>query len=362
MTNDEYIEIYNRFAELPERMKAIVQQREAAEQFANYLNERQADIEPYSAVCAEIEQFCTSGDIGGNDIYDKMQHEIDNLNELTVALEQMNDAEAAISCSDMASIVEDSQRLRGFCSKEIALEQVSDTIERVKKMTDRLKKAFKKEKKKLNRIVDDTKSTIWREEAEQMKKEIAKVSVIDDKFLSELKKSIYNAEKKRQDDINEMLKKHKCLREGGRFYKKHNEVTKRENLSYEKIFQDSDFFEKETIYCRLVEYCVERNKAINGIICSSIGVLLCGVAIFLGFSFWGFEADEFSGLFPIILGSLCLISLIGFSWHWSDPDTEYWFAIIQLICGLLFFPGIGLLCYGIWYILKWIFEFISGLV
>lgn len=335
MNIDKYIEVCNRFAELPDRLKAIEQQRESAEEFARFLNERQADIEPYSAVCAEIEQFCTSGNIGSIEIYDKIRHEIDNLKELTGALELMNDSESAISCSDMASIVDESQRLQVFCNMEMTLEQVSDTIERAKKMTDSLKEAFKKEKNMLNEIVDNARSSIWGENANQMKKEIAEASVIDDVFISELKRSIPDAQKKRQDDINEMLKKHRCLRKGGRFYKKHNEVIKRDNLSYDGnrhlCFCNANFLDKETHYCNIVEYCVDRNKTIIGITCSSIGVLLCGVAIFLGFNYWGFETDEFSGLFPIILGSLCLISILGFIWHWNDECTTFWEAILRVI-------------------------------
>lgn len=352
MTNDEYIEIYNRFAELPDRLKATEQQRESAEQFARFLNEKQADIEPYSAVCAEIEQLCTSGDVGSNEIYDKIRHEIESLKELTVALEQMNDAEAAISCSDMASITAESQRLQVFCNKEMTLEQLSDAIERVKKMTDSLKEAFKKEKKMLNEIVDNARSSIWGEDAEKIKKKITKTSVLDDDFISELKMSISDAQKERQDDINEMLKKHRCLRVGGRMYEEHNKLIKRHTLEIHTSMGD---------YRSQVQDLVEKNNAIIGIICSSIGVLLCGITIFLGFSYWGFEADEFSGLFSIILGSLSLISLLGFIWHRNNVNTTFWEAIGLLIVYLLSLASVGFGVYVLGEIIIWIFEFISGL-
>lgn len=333
MNFDKYIEINNRFAALPDKLKAIEQQRESAEQFAKFLNERQTDIEPYSAVCAEIEQFCTSGDIVGNEMYEIMRHEIDSLKELTAALEQMNDAESAIQCSDMASIVEDSQRLRGFCIKEMTLEQVSDTIERVKKMTDSLKEAFKKEKKKLNEIVDNARSSIWGGHAETMKNKITKASVLDDDFISELKMSISYAQKKRQDDINEMLKKHRCLRKGGRLYKKHNEIIERSKRG------DRD-------YSYLVKELLERNNTIIGIICSSIGVLLCGVASYLGFNYWGFDWFSFPGSLLIILNQLCLITLLVFIvlsvYDKFCLDEEY---ILHIFYFLIIFLVIVLIVY-----------------
>ena len=348
MNTDKYIEIYNRFAEIPKRIKTIEQQRDAAEQFADFLIERQSDIELYSAVCTEIEQFCTSGDCSGNEIYDKMRHGIDSLKELTVALEQMNDAESTVTCSDMSSIVAESQRLRVFCSNEMTLEQASGTVESVKEMTDNLKDKIDK---LLYKLLFD--AIIWREDEEKIDEEIRKASVIDDAFILGLKKLISDAQKKRQDDIDKMLKKHRCLREGGRMYEWHNKYIIKE---WDEKYAPERTFKR---YKKYVRNIVDGNNATVGIKYLSIGVLLCGIAIYLGFSYWGFKADGFWGLLFIILGSLCFIFLVGCIWHYyylghyyySDFCPSLWEKILFLLY-IVFSIGLMILIYYERYIIK----------